>query len=94
MDGLNRKRVLGYGLGEVANQAVFAAATALLLTYYTDVVAMNAAVAGLVLMLVRIADAFFDLGAGRIIDATNTRWGKFRPFLLIGGLPLSAMGVF
>ncbi|MEV4222224.1 glycoside-pentoside-hexuronide (GPH):cation symporter [Nonomuraea sp. NPDC049725] len=90
---MRRRHVVGYGLGEAANQAAFATVTLLLLSYYTDVVAMNAAVAGLVLMLVRIADAFFDLFAGRLMDRTDTRWGKFRPFLLGGGIALAVTSV-
>ncbi|MGH3584895.1 MAG: MFS transporter, partial [Pseudonocardia sp.] len=90
---MRRRQVIGYGLGEAANQASFATVTLLLLSYYTDVVAMNAAVAGGVMMVVRIVDAFFDLLAGRLIDRTSTRWGKFRPFLLGGGVALAASSV-
>ncbi|TMR95071.1 glycoside-pentoside-hexuronide (GPH):cation symporter [Nonomuraea basaltis] len=90
---MRRRHVVGYGLGEAANQAAFATVSLLLLSYYTDVVAMNAAVAGLVLMVVRIVDAFFDLFAGRLMDRTSSRWGKFRPFLLAGGIALAVTSV-
>ena len=38
--------------------------------------------------VVRVWDAFADLAAGRLVDITNTRWGKFRPYLLFASLPL------
>lgn len=90
---MKRRRVIGYGFGEAANEASYAAVSLLLLSYYTDVVAMNAAVAGLVLLVVRIIDAVFDLLAGRVIDRTLTRWGRARPFLLVGGLPMALLSV-
>ncbi|MCD0444211.1 glycoside-pentoside-hexuronide (GPH):cation symporter [Glycomyces sp. A-F 0318] len=90
---MKRRRIIGYGLGEAANEASYASVSLLLLSYYTDVVAMNAAIAGIVLMVVRVIDAGFDLFAGRVIDRTFTRWGKARPFLLAGGLPMALMGV-
>ncbi len=40
------------------------------------------------LSLVRVFDAFADVFAGRVVDSVNTRWGKFRPFLLFGTAPL------
>ncbi len=45
------------------------------------------------LLLVRVFDAFADVAAGRIVDSVNTRWGKFRPFLLFGSAPLMVFSV-
>ena len=39
-------------------------------------------------LVVRVWDAFADLAAGRLVDLTRTRWGKFRPYLLFASLPL------
>ncbi|CAC9253035.1 Glucuronide permease [Citrobacter werkmanii] len=64
-----------------------------LLSYYTDVAGVGAAAAGTMLLLVRVFDAFADVSAGRIVDSVNTRWGKFRPFLLFGSAPLMAFSV-
>jgi glucuronide carrier protein len=59
-----------------------------LLVYYTDVVGISASAAGTLFLVIRIWDAFADLFAGRVVDRTMTRWGKFRPFFLFGSLPV------
>jgi glucuronide carrier protein len=82
---------LGYAAGEVANNLTFQMVSAFLLIYYTDVAGISAAAAGTLLLVVRIWGAFTDLAAGRSVDATSTRWGKFRPYLLFGPLPLLAL---
>ncbi len=64
-----------------------------LLLYYTDVVGISAAAAGTLFLVVRMWDAFADIFAGRLVDRTSTRWGKFRPFLLFGSLPLLLLNV-
>jgi glucuronide carrier protein len=82
---------LGYAAGEVANNLTFQMVSAFVLIYYTDVAGISAAAAGTLLLLVRIVGGFTDLLAGRSVDATSTRWGKFRPYLLFGPLPLLAL---
>jgi glucuronide carrier protein len=83
----------GYGAGDAANNLAFSMSSMFLLLYYTDVVGISAAAAGTLLLVVRIWDAFADLVAGRLVDTTSTRWGRFRPFLLFGSVPLLALGV-
>lgn len=85
--------MLGYGLGDVANNFAFAMGSLFLLSYYTDVAGISAAAAGSMLMLIRVLDAGFDLLAGRLIDRTRTRWGRFRPYLLWGAVPLMFISV-
>lgn len=87
--------VIGYGLGDAANNFVFAMGMLFLLNYYTDVAGISAAAAGAMLMLVRFYDAALDLVAGRIIDRAraSTRRGRFRPYLLWGSLPLLLINV-
>jgi glucuronide carrier protein len=82
---------LGYAAGEVANNLTFQMVSAFLLIYYTDVAGISAAAAGTLLLVVRVWGGFTDLAAGRSVDATSTRWGKFRPYLLFGPLPLLAL---
>ena len=71
----------------------FSMSSMFLLLYYTDVVGISAATVGTLLLVVRAWDAFADLFAGRVVDSTSTRWGKFRPFLLFGSLPLLLLNV-
>ncbi len=80
--------VLGYGLGDFANNLAFSLSTTFLLYYYTDVSGLSAAAIGTMFLVVRLWDAVADLFAGRVVDRTMTRWGKFRPFLLFGAVPL------
>jgi len=85
--------VVGYGVGDMANNLVFAMGTFFLLNYYTDVVGIPAAAAGTMLAAVRIYDAVMDVISGRVVDRASTRWGRFRPFLLVGALPLMVLSV-
>jgi glucuronide carrier protein len=88
---LRSVQYLGYAAGEVANNLTFQMVSVFLLIYYTDVAGISAATAGTLLLVVRIWGGFTDLAAGRSVDATSTRWGKFRPYLLFGPLPLLAL---
>lgn len=90
---LSWRSIVGYSLGDVANNFAFAMGALFLLSYYTDVAGVGAAAAGTMLLLVRVFDAFADVAAGRIVDSVNTRWGKFRPFLLFGSAPLMVFSV-
>lgn len=86
--------VVGYGAGDAANNLAFTTATMFLLVYYTDVAGISAAAAGTLLLVVRVFDAFADIFAGRIVDRTySRRFGKFRPFILFGSLPLLLLSV-
>ena len=86
--------VVGYGAGDAANNLAFTTATMFLLVYYTDVAGISAAAAGTLLLVVRVFDAFADIFAGRVVDRTySKRFGKFRPFILFGSLPLLLLSV-
>jgi glucuronide carrier protein len=85
---LRASRYLGYAAGEISNNLTFQMVSVFLLIYYTDVARISASTAGTLLLLVRIWGGFTDLLAGRIVDQTATRWGRFRPYLLFGSVPL------
>ena len=93
MRKLGLPQYLGYAAGDAANNLAFMMSAMFLLLYYTDVVGITAAAAGTLFLIVRIWDAFADIFAGRVVDSTSTRWGKFRPFLLFGSLPLLLLNV-
>lgn len=94
MKKLNRLSIVGYGAGDAANNLAFTTATMFLLVYYTDVAGISAAAAGTLLLAVRIFDAFADVFAGRIVDRTfSKRFGKFRPFIMFGSIPLLLLSV-
>ncbi len=85
---LPRRSVLGYGFGDFANNLAFTLSTAFLLYYYTDVAGLSAAAVATMFFVVRLWDAVADMFAGRLVDRTMTRMGKFRPFILFGAVPL------
>ncbi|WP_026818675.1 glycoside-pentoside-hexuronide (GPH):cation symporter [Arthrobacter castelli] len=92
MKKLSSVSVLGYGAADTANSMTISTANLFLLLYYTDVAGIGAAAAGTLLLVVRIFHAFADIAAGRIVDHSfSRRWGKFRPFLLFGFVPLVLM---
>jgi glucuronide carrier protein len=94
MKKLNKLSIIGYGAGDAANNLAFTTATMFLLVYYTDVAGISAAAAGTLLLAVRIFDAFADVFAGRVVDrAFSKRFGKFRPFIMFGSIPLLLLSV-
>ncbi|BDZ64009.1 glucuronide transporter [Agromyces mangrovi Wang et al. 2018] len=85
---------VGYGAGDMANNLSFTLASMFLLVYYTDVAGLSAAAVGTLFLVLRIFDAFTDIIAGRIVDKTYTkRWGKFRPYILFGSVPLLLLSI-
>lgn len=88
LNKMGAKALLGYGLGDFGCNLAFALTTSFLLFYYTDVAGLSAAAVGTMFLVVRLWDAFTDLFAGRVVDSTMSRWGKFRPFILFGAVPL------
>jgi glucuronide carrier protein len=88
---LRRSQYLGYALGDAANNLTFSMVSAFLLIYYTDVAGISAGTAGTLFLVVRVWGGVTDLVAGRVVDGTNTRWGKFRPYLVVASVPLLAL---
>ena len=88
---MKRGRYFGYGAGDGANNLTFSMVSAFLLIYLTNVAGIAAAAAGTLFLVVRVWGGFTDLFAGRVIDRTETRWGKFRPYVLFGSVPLLAL---
>ncbi len=77
----------GYSLGDAAANFVFMTMILFQLNFYTDTLGITAAAAGSMLLVGRLWDAFFDPMMGTIADRTNTRWGKFRPWVLWTAIP-------
>src|SRR5262249_30934858 len=77
----------GYSLGDAAANFVFMTMILFQLNFYTDVLGISGVAAGWMLLVGRLWDAFFDPMMGVIADRTNTRWGKFRPWVLWTSIP-------
>ncbi len=84
---------IGFSLGDCASNLFFQTFILFLMFYYTDVAGLPAAAVGTMLLVTRIADAFFDPLIGFWSDRTKTRWGKYRPFLLWFALPFAIIGI-
>ena len=92
MEPLKFREKLGYGLGDTASNFFFATFNVFLLYYYTDIFGITAAAVGTMFLLTKILDAVSDPLMGLIADRTNSRWGKFRPYLLWAAIPYGVCG--
>ncbi len=90
---LSFREKVGYGLGDTATNLVWRTLMVFLPIFYTDVFGITAAAVGTLLLVVRILDGVTDFGMGLIADRTNTRWGKFRPWVLWMAVPFGVMTV-
>lgn len=90
---LSFKEKAGFSLGDCASNLFFQTFILFLMFFYTDVFGLPAAVVGTMFLITRVWDAFFDPLIGMLADRTQTRWGKFRPYLLWFALPFAIIGV-
>lgn len=89
---LSFREKAGYGLGDMASNFYLGFFGLFLLYYYTDVYGISPAAAATMLLVTKIVDAVSDPAMGLVADRTNTRWGKYRPYLLWGAIPYALLG--
>ncbi len=82
---------IGYGFADASANFVFQIMVMFQVGFYTDVFGITAAAAGTLLLVGRFWDALFDPIMGSIADRTNTRWGKFRPWVLWTAIPFALL---
>lgn len=90
---LSWRERIGYGLGDAGFNFYWAIIGSYLVFFYTDVFGIPAAAAATMVLVTKIIDAITDPIMGGIADRTNTRWGKFRPYLIWGALPMMGAGI-
>ena len=90
---LSFKEKVGYSLGDTASHFVWDMVGFWLLFFYTDVYGISAAAAGTIMLVARFWDMAIDPIIGVVSDRTNTRWGKFRPYILFGAIPYSVLAI-
>ena len=78
------KQVAAFGIGAVGKDMVYALSSSYIMYYYQDILGLKAGFVGLILMIARIFDAFNDPLMGVLVAKTNTRFGRFRPWLFSG----------
>jgi len=90
---LRLKEKIGYGFGDAASSMFWKLFSMYLMFFYTDVFGISATVVGTMFLVTRIWDAAFDPFVGILGDRTESRWGKFRPYLLWIAVPFGIIGV-
>ncbi len=73
-----------YGIGAVGKDMVYMLSASYVLYYFQDIMGVSAIAMGIILLIARVFDAFNDPIMGVIVAKTKTKWGKFRPWLMIG----------
>lgn len=90
--GISKKVKVGYGIGAVGKDMAYALISGFLMYYYNTVLGVSATFIGFLFMGARVFDAFNDPLMGVIVEKTNTKFGKFRPWILIGTI-LNAIAI-
>ena len=90
---LKTREKVAYGFGDFASSMFWKLFSVYLLYFYTDVFGIAAAAVGTMFLITRIWDTALDPIIGIISDRTNTKWGKFRPYLLWVAVPFGIIGV-
>jgi len=93
IEKLSLKEKIGYSLGDTASNLFFQTFIIFLPIFYTDVFGIPAAAMGTMFLVTRIWDAVNDPMMGMIADRTNSRWGKFRPYIAGFAIPFAVAGV-
>lgn len=90
---LSLKEKIGYGVGDTASHFVWDMVGFWILIFYTDTYGISAAAAGTIMLIARFWDMISDPLMGIIADRTDTKWGKFRPYILWMAVPYGILAV-
>ncbi len=86
---ITRKSVLAYGMGGFGRQSLYIIQNTFLLYYFVSVAGLNSAAVGIMMMLAKVWDAINDPIMGSLVDNTHSKYGKVRPYILYGSVPLA-----
>ncbi|MFN3378557.1 MAG: MFS transporter [Runella zeae] len=84
---------IGYSLGDLAANLIFQTLMTFLAYFYTDVYKIPAGTASVIIFVGGLLGAFFNVLMGLIADRTNTRWGKFRPWIIWTSVPFGVISL-
>jgi len=84
---------LGFGSGDLAQNLIYQTISMYLLFFYTNVYGLNPGVAAVMFLIVRIVDVVWDPFVGTFVDKHDPKWGKYRSYLLLGGIPLTGFAI-
>ena len=90
---LNWIQRIGFASGDLAQNLIYQTVGMYLLLFYTNVYGLHPVSVSLMFGIVRIIDVIWDPIVGTYVDKNNPRWGKYRSYLLLGGVPLTGFAV-
>ncbi len=91
--GIKVSEKLAYSIGMLGTNVTYGLTTGYLLYYFTDVYMIPAIAVSVLMLVARLWDAINDPMMGVIADRTKTRWGKFRPYILLSGFVMAAFTI-
>ncbi len=84
---------IGFGAGDMAQNLIYQTVSIWLLFFYTNVFGLKPGPAALMFLIVRLVDVLWDPVVGTIVDKGNPKWGKYRSWLIFGGIPLVGLAI-
>lgn len=84
MEPLTTKNYFVYGLGNFASQLSWTMVSTYLSIFYTDVFGLGTGAVALLMLVAKIWDGINDPMMGTLMERTHTRWGRFRPYIVVG----------
>ncbi len=90
---LSMLQCVGFGSGDLAQNLIYQTISMYLLFFYTNVYGLDPAVAAVMFLIVRIVDVIWDPLVGTFVDKHDPKWGKYRSYLILGGIPLTGFAL-
>lgn len=84
---------VGFGSGDLAQNLIYQTICMYLLFFYTDIYGLDAGSAATMFLIVRLVDVLWDPLVGTYVDKHNPRWGKYRSYLILAGVPLTGLAI-
>jgi GPH family glycoside/pentoside/hexuronide:cation symporter len=84
---------VGFASGDLAQNLIYQTVSMYLLIFYTNVFGISPVAAALMFLIVRLVDVIWDPIVGAIVDKRNPKWGKYRSYLILGGIPLTGFAI-
>jgi len=90
---LNWIQRIGFGAGDLAQNLIYQTVCMYLLFFYTNIFGIKPAVAAVMFLIVRLVDVLWDPIVGAFVDKHNPKLGKYRSYLVLGGIPLTGFAI-
>ncbi len=84
---------IGFGSGDLAQNLIYQTICMYLLFFYTDIYGLDAGSAATMFLVVRLVDVMWDPLVGTYVDKHSPRWGKYRSYLILAGVPLTGLAI-